>query len=49
MFKKQVFQVLAKINKWVLPRVSKRNLNKLSTFDRAVVAYRYWVLINALD
>ena len=49
MVKKSAFRVLARINKLILPRISKRNLNKLSTFDKAVVAFRYWVLIHALD
>lgn len=49
MFKKSVFKVLAKINKVILPRYSKRDINKLSVVDKALVAYRYWVTTNALD
>lgn len=33
----------------MLPRYSKRDINKLSTLDKAVVAFRYWVTINSLD
>lgn len=47
--KKLIFKALAKINKIILPRISKRDLNRLSKVDKAIVAYRYWVLINALD
>lgn len=49
MLKKIAFKVLAKINKVLLPRYSRRDINRLSTFDKALVAYRYWVTKNALD
>lgn len=44
-----VFQVLAKINKVLLPRYSHRDLSKLSSLDKLLVAYRYWVTKNSLD
>jgi len=47
--KKMFFKLLAKINKRVLPRYSQRNINTLSKFDKALIAYRYWVTINSLD
>jgi len=47
--KKSFFKVLAKLNKLILPRYSKRDINKLSKIDKALVAYRYWVTIQALD
>ena len=47
--KKKLFKLLAKINKRVLPRYSQRNFNALSKFDKALVAYRYWVTLNSLD
>jgi hypothetical protein len=47
--KKTLFKVLARINKWVLPRYSKRDLARLSKIDKALVAFRYWVTINALE
>jgi len=47
--KKILFKALAKINKVILPRYSKRDINKLSTLDKALVAYRYWVTVNALE
>jgi hypothetical protein len=49
MFRKNIFKLLARINKVVLPRYSKRNLTKLSKIDKALVAYRYWVTTHALD
>lgn len=47
--KKSLFKALARINRWVLPRYSKRNLNKLSKFDQALIAFRYWVTKNSLE
>lgn len=49
MLKKSVFKMLAKLNKVILPRYSKRDITKLSNVDKALVAYRYWVTLNALD
>jgi len=46
---KSFFKILAKINKLILPRYSKRDLSKLSKVDKALVAYRYWVTLNLLD
>ena len=47
--KKATFKILARINKFLLPRYSKRDINRLSKFDKALVAYRYWVTTNVLD
>jgi len=47
--KKSLFKTLAQLNKWLLPRYSKRDINNLSKVDKALVAYRYWVTIHALD
>ena len=47
--KKSLFKALARINQWVLPRYSKRDLNKLSKFDQALIAFRYWVTKNSLE
>lgn len=41
--------MLARINKLILPRYSKRDLAKLSKIEKALVAYRYWVTTHALD
>jgi hypothetical protein len=49
MMRKMTFRILAQINRIVLPRYSKRDLNKLSKIDKALVAWRYWVTLNALD
>jgi hypothetical protein len=47
--KKVIFKILAKANKLLLPRYSKRDISKLSKLDKALVAFRYWVTVNALD
>jgi hypothetical protein len=47
--KKTAFKILAKINKVIMPRFSQKDITRLSKFDQALVAYRYWVTINALD
>ncbi|MBT1690583.1 hypothetical protein [Dawidia soli] len=46
---KAFFKVLAKVNRLILPRYSKRDINHLSRLDKAVVAWRYWVTVHALD
>jgi hypothetical protein len=47
--KKVFFKVLAKINKVLIPRYSKRDLTKLKKWEQAMVAYRYWVTLNSLE
>jgi hypothetical protein len=47
--KKFFFKVLAKINKVLIPRYSKRDLTKLKKWEQAMVAYRYWVTLNSLE
>lgn len=47
--KKSLFKILARINKWVLPRYSKRDITRLSKFDQALIGFRYWVTKNALE
>ena len=49
MLKKKAFKILARINKVLLPKFSRRDLTKLSKIDKALVAYRYWVTTNALE
>ncbi|MFM8742192.1 MAG: hypothetical protein ACKODM_02535 [Cytophagales bacterium] len=47
--KQTIFQILAKINKVVMPSMAKKDLTKLSKLEKAMVVYRYWVTTNALD
>lgn len=48
MLKKAMFKFLARINKIIMPRYSQRDISNLSKVDKALVAYRYWVTLNAL-
>ena len=47
--KKQLFKLLAKINKVILPSYYKNDPMKLTAVQKAVLGFRYWVLMNALD
>ncbi len=47
--KKQIFKLLAKINKAILPSYYKNDPMKLTGFQKAVLGFRYWVLMKALD
>ncbi|SKC66759.1 hypothetical protein SAMN05660236_2572 [Ohtaekwangia koreensis] len=49
MLSKSIFKILAKLNKIIIPRYSKKDLNRLSKIDQALIAYRYWVTKNSLD
>ncbi|MDV3307195.1 MAG: hypothetical protein LOY03_00045 [Cyclobacteriaceae bacterium] len=46
--RKMFFRWLAALNRAILPRYSRRDLNRLSKLDQAIIAYRYWVTKNAL-
>jgi hypothetical protein len=47
--KRALFKALARLNKLFLPSYGKRDLTKLSKFDKAIIAYRYWITTNSLD
>ncbi|WP_223550828.1 SsrA-binding protein [Aestuariivivens sp. NBU2969] len=49
--KKQVFKVLAKVNKAILPSYSKKNLDlaKASKLQLVIIGWRWYVTRNALD
>jgi len=47
--KKQLFRILAGVNKVIMPRFSQKDITRLSKFEKGLVAYRYWVTLNALD
>lgn len=46
---KNIFRILARINRWLLPSMARRDLTRLSKWQKALVAYRYWVTLHALD
>ena len=47
--KKQLFILLAKLNKAILPSIWRRDLTKLSKPVLVLVAWRIWVTKNAID
>jgi len=49
--KKQVFKTVAKINKLLLPSLTKRQLDmsKASKIQLALIGWRYYITKNSLD
>lgn len=47
--KTSFFKLLVRINKAILPSYYNRDPLKLSTFQKAVLGYRYWALTNSLN
>ncbi|MFD1314096.1 SsrA-binding protein [Namhaeicola litoreus] len=49
--KKELFKVLAKLNKTVLPSFGKKQLDmsKAAKWQLAIIAWRYYVTRNSLD
>ncbi|MBI3219130.1 MAG: hypothetical protein HYZ44_06440 [Bacteroidetes bacterium] len=47
--KKSIFKMMASLNRAILPRYSKKDITRLSKLEKAIVAYRYWTTLNALD
>lgn len=51
MMKKNLFKILAKINKVILPSFTRKKLDlaKASKWQMAIIGWRYYVTTNALD
>ena len=47
--KKDLYRLLARVNRMILPKQWDRDLSRLSTARKLLAAYRYWVTRNALD
>lgn len=47
--RKSVFNVLNKINKMVLPKLSGKDPSKLTKLQKGILAYRYFVLVNSME
>ncbi|MEY8761679.1 hypothetical protein [Chryseobacterium tongliaoense] len=47
--KKTFFRLLNTINKAILPKLSNKDPNTLTKFQKGILAYRYFVLVNSLD
>lgn len=46
---KSIFRLLNKFNKAVLPKLSGKDPSKLSKWEQALLAYRYYILTRSLD
>lgn len=46
--KKQIFRLLARLNKLVFPKMWDKDLTRLTKWQKAMVAWRYYVTRNAL-
>jgi hypothetical protein len=47
--KQHLFKTLARLNRLLLPSLAKKDLYRLSRWQKMLVAYRYWVTTRALD
>lgn len=47
--KKDLFRLLARVNRMLLPKQWDRDLSRLSKPRKLLAAYRYWVTRNTLD
>jgi len=49
LFRRRIcFQLLAKLNKLLLPSLYKKDIKKLKKWEIGIIAYRYWVTKNAI-
>ncbi|MBK1440270.1 hypothetical protein JHJ32_09760 [Parapedobacter sp. ISTM3] len=46
--KKSLFKLLVKLNNALLPKYAGKDPAMLTKAQRAILGYRYWVLINSL-
>jgi len=46
--RRTLFNILAKINKAMLPSLYKKNISKLNLLEKTILFYRYWVTKNSL-
>ena len=46
--RKQLFRLLARLNKLLLPKLWGKDLTRLSKAQKAIVGWRIWVTKNAL-
>lgn len=47
--KKQIFKLLVKLNKLILPSLYQKDPMKLTTFEKGILGFRYWALTNSLN
>lgn len=47
--KKQFFKIIHKLNKILLPKLNRKDPSQLTKFEKAMAAFKYYVLIHSLD
>lgn len=47
--KLKAFKLLVKLNKAILPSYYRNDPMKLTSFQKAILGFRYWVLTNSLQ
>ena len=46
--RKLFFKILAKVNKLIIPSLYKKDIDKLKSYEKVILGYRYWVTKNSL-
>lgn len=46
--KKYIFRILAVINKLIMPKLYKKDINRLKNYEKVILGYRYWITKNSL-
>jgi hypothetical protein len=46
--RKFFFVALARLNRLILPKISRKDPARLTKLEKAITAYRYWVTVNSL-
>ena len=46
--RKYLFKISAKINKIIFPSLYKKDITRLSNYEKVILAYRFWITKNSL-
>ena len=46
--RKYIFRSLALINRFIIPKLYKKDITKLKNYEKVILGYRYWVTKNSL-
>ena len=46
--RKYIFRILAVINRFIIPKLYKKDITKLKNYEKVILGYRYWVTKNSL-
>ena len=45
---KYIFRGLSVMNKFIMPKLHKKDITKLKNYEKVILGYRYWVTKNSL-